>query len=156
MDALFRVKLQIPVVRQKLAPRIRIDKELNEGLEGKLTLLIAPAGYGKTTAVVKWTEQLDIPIVWFSIDNLDNSFKRFWCYLIAALETILPGLEERFSRYLYTANSIAAASIVAPLINEIYQYKNNFVLVIDDYHLIEEASIHESMALFLKYLQLPE
>jgi LuxR family maltose regulon positive regulatory protein len=152
MDALFRVKLQIPVVRQKLAPRIRIDKELNEGLEGKLTLLIAPAGYGKTTAVVKWTEQLDIPIVWFSIDNLDNSFKRFWCYLIAALETILPGLEERFSRYLYTANSIAAASIVAPLINEIYQYKNNFVLVIDDYHLIEEASIHESMALFLKYL----
>lgn len=152
MDKLFRIKLQIPVIQQKLASRTRIDYRLNEGLGGRLTLVTAPAGYGKTTAVAKWTEQLDIPAAWFSIDGLDNSLKRFWSYFIAALEAILPGLEERFSRYLYTANNITAASIVTPLIDEMYQYKNSFVLVMDDYHLIEEASIHESMSLLLKYL----
>lgn len=152
MDPLFRIKLQIPVVQQKLASRTRIDYDLNEGLKGRLILVTAPAGYGKTTAVVKWTEQLHIPIAWFSIDGLDNSLKRFWSYFIAALETIIPGLEERFSRYLYTAHNITAASIVTPLIDEMYQFKNSFVLVMDDYHLIEDTLIHESMALLLKYL----
>jgi len=152
MDPLFRIKLQIPMVQPKLASRTRIDYDLNDGLRGRLTLVTAPAGYGKTTAVVKWTEQLHIPVAWFSIDNLDNNIKRFWSYFIAALETILPGLEERFFRYLYTANNITAASIVTPLIDELYQYKNSFAIVLDDYHLIEDALIHESMALLLKYL----
>lgn len=152
MDSLFRIKLQVPVVQQNLESRIRIDSGLNEGLGGRLTLVTAPAGYGKTTAVAKWTEQLHIPVAWFSIDSLDNSLKRFWSYFIAALEIILPGLGERFSQYLYTTNNITAASIVTPLIDEIYRYRNSFVLVMDDYHLIEEDSIHESMALLLKYL----
>lgn len=152
MDALFRSKLQIPVVQQNLASRIRIDCGLNEGLGGRLTLVTAPAGYGKTTAVAKWAKQLHMPAAWFSIDSLDNSRKRFWSYFIAALETILPGLGERFSQYLYTANNITDASIIAPLIDEMYQYKSSFVLVMDDYHLIEDISIHESMALLLKYL----
>lgn len=152
MDTLFQIKLQIPAVQQKLASRTRIDYRLNEGLGGRLTLVTAPAGFGKTTAVVKWTEQLSIPVAWFSIDSSDNSLKIFWSYFIAALETALPGLGDRFPRYLYSADNITAASIVTSLIEEMYQYKNSFVFVIDDYHLIEESSIHDSMALLLKYL----
>lgn len=152
MDALFRIKLQIPVVQQNLSSRIRIEHELNEGLGARLTMVTAPAGYGKTTAVAKWTRQLDMPVAWFSIDSLDNSLKRFWSYFIAALENIIPGLEKRFSQYLNTANDITGAGIVTPLIDEIYQYSNNFVLIMDDYHFIEEDSIHESVALLLKYL----
>jgi LuxR family maltose regulon positive regulatory protein len=152
MDTLFRIKLQIPVVQTKLASRTRIDQGLNEGLGGRLTLVTAPAGYGKTTAVVKWTEQLQLPVAWFSIDSLDNSPKRFWSYLLAALETILPGLGEEFSQSFFATNQITAAGIVTPLIDEMHRYKNRFVLVLDDYHLIEEPAIHESMAFLLKYL----
>ena len=93
-----------------------------------------------------------MPIAWYSIDSLDNSFKRFWTYFTAALESLIPGLRERFSQYLNTAGNMVASNIVAPLVDEIYQYKNQFVLILDDYHLIEEGSIHESMALLLKYL----
>lgn len=152
MDALFHMKLQMPVIKQKLASRARIDCALNEGLEGRLTLITAPAGYGKTTAASKWASQLQMPIAWYSIDSLDNSFKRFWTYFTAALESLIPGLRERFSQYLNTAGNMVASNIVAPLVDEIYQYKNQFVLILDDYHLIEEGSIHESMALLLKYL----
>jgi len=152
MDALFRVKLQIPVVPQKLASRTRIDSRLNEGLGGRLTLVTAPAGYGKTTAVAKWASQLDMPVAWFAIDSLDNSPKRFWSYFIGALENILPGLGKRFSRFLHTANNIIAASIVSSIVDEMYQCKKEFAFVLDDYHLIEDNSIHESITLLLKYL----
>ncbi len=152
MDALFRIKLQIPVIRQKLASRARIDCGLNEGLGGRLTLITAPAGYGKTTAAAKWASQLQIPIAWYSIDSLDNSFKRFWAYFTAALEALIPGLTERFSQYISTVNNRMDSKIVASLVDEIYQYQHEFAFILDDYHLIEEASIHESMALLLKYL----
>lgn len=152
MDDLFRIKLQIPVIKQKLTSRARIDCGLNEGLGGRLTLITAPAGYGKTTAAAKWASQLQIPIVWYSIDSLDNSFKRFWAYFSAALETLIPGLTERFSRYLSTVNNRMDSSLTASLVDEIHQYQHEFVFILDDYHLIEEASIHESMALLLRYL----
>lgn len=153
MDGFLRIKLQIPLLQQqRLASRTRIDSRLNEGLDTRLTLVTAPAGYGKTTAVAKWAQQLPIPVAWFSTDNMDNSFKRFWSYCIAALDSIIPGLEDRFSRYLSSSENITVSGIVTPLIDEIYQYSKSFVLVLDDYHLIEESSIHESMAFLLKYL----
>lgn len=149
---LFLTKLSIPVIQQKLVSRIRLDNELNDGLKCRLILVTAPAGFGKTTAVVKWVRHLSMPVAWFSIDSYDNSLKKFWSYLVAALEIILPGIESRFSQYLNTANPIAVQAVVTALIDEISKSKNQFILVLDDYHLIEDATIHESLALLIRYL----
>ncbi len=149
---LFGTKLYIPVVQQKLAARERLDAELDKGLEVALTLVTAPAGFGKTTAVAKWIEKLNIPSAWFSIDSYDNSLKRFWNYLVAAFDKIVPGLMNRFSEYFDSLNEIIAERIVTNLINEIFNYKGQFVLVLDDYHLISEELIHISMDLLLKYM----
>lgn len=151
-NMLFRVKLHIPVIQKKLISRKRIDNALDGGLKGRLTLVTAPAGFGKTTAVIKWINQVNIPAAWFSIDSYDNSLKRFWSYLIAALNTILPGMEEKFSQYLYSTNSGAIEEVVAVLVNELMKFRKDFILVMDDYHLIEDDSVHESLALLIKYL----
>lgn len=151
-NILFRTKLNIPVIQQKLASRTRLVNELNTGLKGRLTLVTAPAGFGKTTAVVNWIRQVGMPAAWFSIDGYDNSLKRFWSYLIAALDKILPGIENRFSQYLYATNSVTVEDVVTSLVDELFKFKEDFILVMDDYHLIDAASIHESFALLLKYM----
>lgn len=151
-NLLFRVKLNIPSVQSKLVSRTRLDNELNQGLKGRLILVKAPAGFGKTTAVVKWLEQVDRPVTWFSIDSSDNSVKRFWHYLVASLEPLLPEIENRFSQYFAAANDLAVQGVVTALVDELYRLEHDFIMVMDDYHLIQEASIHESIAVLIKYL----
>lgn len=151
-NPLIRNKLHIPVVQQKLLSRTRLDHELNNGLQGKLILITAPAGFGKTTAVINWIGQVNRPVAWFSIDSSDNSLKRFWNYIIAALHTIMPGLENRFFQFFQTPNTMTVQEVVTALVDEIYRYEKDFVFVMDDYHLIDEISIHDSIALLIKYL----
>ena len=151
-NILFHTKLNIPPLQQKITLRTRLINELNTALKVRLTLVAGPAGFGKTTAAVSWIRQSGIQAAWFSIDDCDNSLKRFWSYLIASLGRILPGLENRFSQYLYEVISIAVDDVVTALVDEIYKFKEDFILVLDDYHLIKEDSIHKSIALLLKYM----
>jgi len=150
--SLFRTKLQIPSMRTKLISRTHIGHELDDGLRGRLTCVIAPAGFGKTTAVATWASVAACPVAWFSIDRFDNDLRSFWHYVVAALNPILQGLEERFSQYFQTASSVAAENMVTALIDEFVRHEDNFILIMDDYHLIEESTIHESLALLIKYL----
>ncbi|NTV90116.1 MAG: hypothetical protein HGA22_07120, partial [Clostridiales bacterium] len=149
---LLRTKLRAPVIQQRLSSRVRIDGELNKGLKGRLTLVTAPAGFGKTTAVADWLSRVNIQAAWFSVDIGDNSMKRFWCYLVAALDERLPGLESRLSQYLYEAGSITAEGIATVVVDELYASKKEILLVIDDYHLISEESIHKSLELLIRYM----
>lgn len=149
---LIKTKLNIPIIQQKLISRTHLDTELNDGLRYKLTLVTAPAGFGKTTAVVKWARRINIPAAWFSIDAYDNSLGVFWNYIITALDAVLPGIKNKFPQYFNTADSMAIHGIVTSLIDELIKLKNDFILVMDDYHLIEDISIHESLALLIRYL----
>lgn len=151
-ELLFRVKLNIPIVQSKLVSRTRLNDELNQGLNSRLILVTAPAGFGKTTAVVKWLEQVNRPVAWFSIDSSDNSLKRFWHYLCASVEPLLPGIENRFSQYFTTSNDLPVQGVVTALIDELYKLNHDYILVMDDYHLIQEVSIHESITVLIKYL----
>lgn len=149
---LFRAKLHMPILQQNLASRFRLDQILSKAQNGRLTLVTAPAGFGKTTAVVKWVQQMNKPVAWFSIEPSDNNLKRFWHYLIAALDNVLPGLETMFSQYFQSAGAMMIEGVVTALIDELYRCKRDIVMILDDYHLIEENLIQESLDLFIKHL----
>jgi LuxR family transcriptional regulator, maltose regulon positive regulatory protein len=151
-DLLFRTKLNIPFGNKSVVLRSRIMDELDKALTVKLTLITAPAGFGKTTAVANWAMQSGIPTAWFSIDSHDNSVKKFWSYVIAALETVIPGLAGRFSQYLHTSDNFTAEGLVAALVEEISKFDTDFILILDDYHLIQDGTIHESLSMLIKYM----
>ena len=85
-------KLYIPARRANVVPRPRLIDRLNAGLSGKLTLISAPAGFGKTTLVSEWLAHVDRPIAWLSLDDADNDPARFLAYIVAALQTVEAGL----------------------------------------------------------------
>jgi len=149
---LLNMKLNIPVINKKVTMRRRLGDKLNGGLTDRLTLVTAPAGFGKTTAVVAWLMQKNIQAAWFSIDSGDNNLKRFWSYIIAAFDTIRPGIKNSFSQYLYATNTVIIEDVVTALIDELSQIEDEFVLVLDDYQFIDDIPIHASIALLIKYL----
>src|SRR4051794_36306093 len=87
-------KLYIPPPRPKVVLRPRLVNRLNEGLHDKLTLISAPAGFGKTTLVSEWVRVCERPAAWLSLDEIDNDPTRFLTYFVAALQTISPKVGE--------------------------------------------------------------
>ncbi len=92
--AILATKLYIPPPRPKVVSRPRLIERLNEGLQRKLTLISAPAGFGKTTLVSEWLATCARPAAWLSLDEGDNDLTRFLTYLVTALQTIVPTIGE--------------------------------------------------------------
>ena len=130
-------KLYIPPPRPKVVLRPRLIEQLNNGLASgrKLTLISAPAGFGKTTLVSEWVAGCERPVAWLSLDEGDNDPTRFLTYLIAALQTIAPNVGEEVLGVLQSPQPPPIESILTTLLNEITTIPDNFILVLDDYHL---------------------
>jgi LuxR family maltose regulon positive regulatory protein len=159
MDApLLQTKLYVPVIRPdaaaglrtSLVPRPRLIEQLNEGLPGKLTLISAPAGFGKTTLVSYWLDHLELPAAWLSLDEDDNDFVRFWTYIIAALQTIQPELGADVLAMLQSSPLPPSHTLLTPLINDLAAISEQFILVLDDYHTIEDEGIDQALNFFLE------
>jgi LuxR family maltose regulon positive regulatory protein len=88
LEQLLTTKLYIPQLRADLVPRPHLYDRLDEGLSRKLILISAPTGFGKSTLVISWLSERDLPVAWLSLDQGDNDPVRFWTYLIAAIQTI--------------------------------------------------------------------
>jgi LuxR family maltose regulon positive regulatory protein len=146
---LLTTKLYIPPVRSEVVPRPRLIEQFITGLGRKLTLVSAPAGYGKTTLVSAWLHAADVPFAWLSLDEGDNDPARFFAYLIAALQGIDVGIGRSVHGWLEAPHPPALESLVATLINDIAGVSKSFVLVLDDHHAINERAIHESIGLLL-------
>jgi LuxR family maltose regulon positive regulatory protein len=125
---------------------------IQKGLQCPLTLISAPAGFGKTTLLTEWASSTTIPIAWLSIDKGDNDPARFMTYLVSALESIQPGIGSEVRLMLRSFRPIAMQSIQASLINRIFSTETPFVLVLDDYHLIESQEIHQTVTYLLEHL----
>jgi len=128
-------------------------ERLEHGLElgHKLTLVSAPAGFGKTTLVSEWLADCDRPAAWLSLDEGDNDPTRFLAYFVAVLQTISADIGEGILGMLQSAQPLHAETIVTALINEITAVPYNFVLVLDDYHVIDTQSLLRlAMILFLE------
>ncbi|MFC3747288.1 LuxR C-terminal-related transcriptional regulator [Paenibacillus sp. GCM10012306] len=146
-------KLHIPQTRRDdLVERATITDLLNKGLKSKLTSVTAPGGYGKTTALSQWLQQSAIPAVWISLGPQDNDLIEFWSYTIAAVNSKNPQFAETVTPYLSSLKSGAFEPFISAMIRELDSNSDELVMIWDDYHVIDLASIHASVAYFLAYL----
>jgi LuxR family maltose regulon positive regulatory protein len=148
---LLTTKLHVPPLRSELVSLSRLNQRLQEGLDGKLTLVSAPAGYGKTTLATHWLHHAGRPFAWLTLDANDNDPTRFLAYLVAALQGIDPGIGRAVEPMLATPQPPPPESILTALINDIATVEEPFVLVVDDYHLISTLAIHEPLAFLLDH-----
>src|SRR6266542_5185144 len=123
-------KLYIPPPRPNMVLRPRLSERLNKGLQRQLTLISAPAGFGKTTLVSEWVASCERPVAWLSLDEQDNDLTRFLTYLIAALQTISAEIGIGIFKALHASQPQppAAESILTSLLNEITTFQENFIL----------------------------
>lgn len=149
---LLTTKLYIPSPRRELVPRPRLTTHLNEGLSRKLTLISAPAGFGKTTVLSAWIPQSQRCVVWVSLDEGDNDPTRFWVYFISAIQKLQNTLGENALRLLQSPQPPPLELILTTLLNELATFPDDFALVLDDYHLIENLAIHQAITFLLDHL----
>ncbi|MEK5233391.1 LuxR C-terminal-related transcriptional regulator [Lysinibacillus sp. FSL K6-0232] len=146
-------KLHIPQSRSELVVRSRLIHRLHEGLERTLTLITAPAGYGKTTLLGEWVMTLENPVAWVSLDQGDNDRTRFWAHTIAALKQAYPSFDQQ-DVLRHVAEDPSGVSLIAALINGLHRISHTMVLVWDDFHHIEETSILQGVTYLLERLPL--
>ncbi len=144
-------KLYVPPPRPKAIPRPHLTGRLKEGLHRKLTLISAPAGFGKTTLVSEWVAGAGRPTAWLSLDDADSDPARFLAYLVAALRTIVPNIGEGLLSALQSPQPPPIESMLTVLLNELATVPDNFILVLDDYHLIDAKPIDNALAFLLEH-----
>ncbi|MBN1814112.1 MAG: helix-turn-helix transcriptional regulator, partial [Anaerolineae bacterium] len=150
--SLLKTKLHIPANRSGLVSRPRLIERLDGGLDRKLTLVSAPAGFGKTTLLSEWVTQHRGRTAWLSLDKEDNDPVRFWTYLLAALQTVRAGLGQDALQLLQATQQPATQAILTRLLNQVIDLSQGVTLVLDDYHLISDSAIHEGIAFLLEHL----
>ena len=150
---LLETKLHIPWWRRGLVARPRLSDRLNRGAESALTLVSAPAGFGKTTLLTEWLAAAPADgrsVAWLSLDQRDNDPVLFWTYLVAALKTAQgPGADAL--SFLEPPQPPNEAGLVT-LLNDLNAVPNDVVLVLDDYHVIDARDVREGMAFLLEHL----
>ena len=150
--SLTSTKLLIPPPQRALVPRLRLYEQLNQGLDKKLTLVSAPAGYGKTMLVSAWANEYRVPLAWISLDEGENDLVRFLAYLVGALEKFIPGISGSFADLPQSQQLPPGRDFVSDLVNEINHIQKTCVLVLDDYHLISEQAVHDTVIHLLDHL----
>ena len=145
-------KLYVPPPQPRVVLRPHLIERLNEGLRRKLTLISAPAGFGKTTLVGEWVAGCGRPAAWLSLDEGDNDPARFLVYLVAALQTIAANIGESVLGVLQSPQPPPIESTLTALLNEITTIPDDFVLVLDDYHVIDTRAVDDALAFVLDHL----
>src|SRR5437588_8721393 len=151
-DQLLATKFFVPSSSHPVIPRPHLNTLLNQGLRRKLTLISAPAGFGKTTLLSSWVQSFlqenhESPrVAWVSLDEGDNEPVLFWTYLLTALDAQQPGLCAPLLAYLQIqqASMAQVRYVLKALINTLASSSEQFLLVLDDYHLITEPEVHHS------------
>jgi LuxR family maltose regulon positive regulatory protein len=153
-ETLVRTKLIVPPLRPNLLARPRLIERLNHGLQPglKVTLVSAPAGYGKTTVLTQWVRSRNTPIGWLSLDRSDNDFERFFRYLVMAWEAVQPGIRHSPLDTLLGSMAPDNEAVLAAFINVANEVPDDTALVLNDYHLIEEPSIHNALTFLIDHL----
>lgn len=154
-EVFLATKLYVPAPRPGLVSRPHLIERLEQVAQYKLTLLAAPAGFGKTTLLGAWVDHLDrevaLPAGWVSLDAGDNDPTRFWAYVAAALEQVHAGAGQSALALLRSPQPVPVESVLATLINQVAAIPRDFVLVLDDYQVIETAMIHEALSSLLDH-----
>src|SRR5215210_6530317 len=145
-------KLYVPPPRPHAVLRPRLTGRLNEGLHRKLTLISAPAGFGKTTLLGEWVAGCERPAAWLSLDEADSDPTRFLAYLVAALQTIAPNIAEGVLGMLQSPQPPPTEAVLTTLLNETATIEDDLALVLDDYHVIDARAVDDALAFVLEHL----
>jgi LuxR family transcriptional regulator, maltose regulon positive regulatory protein len=145
-------KLYIPPPRAKIVPRPHLVDRLNEGLHRKLTILTAPAGFGKTTVLSEWIPKSPRCVTWLSLDEEDKDSTRFWSYFIYSLQGLHPDFGNAALALLQSPQTPSITSILTTLINDIATFPDSFATVLDDYHVIDAKPVDDGLTFLLKHL----
>jgi LuxR family maltose regulon positive regulatory protein len=149
---LVKTKYRVPGLNKQLLPRRMANHMLEDSLSHKLTLITAPAGYGKSTAVLKWLEQSQLPSAWLSLDTGDNDALVFWRYFCAALESISKGISKD-TEYVFASPELFKANMhLCILIDSLSSIVSDFLLILDDLHLITNPAVYDGLSYFLNYM----
>src|SRR5439155_11169529 len=155
LNQLLATKLHIPSLNHSLVSRPRLLERLNQGMQRKLILLSAPAGFGKTTLLCEWIHSSagrEMPVAWISLDEGDNDPARFGTYLCAALAQVQAGVGERTLPLLHSPQPPSMETIMTTLINDITTISDHFVLVLDDYHVIDAKAVDQALTFLVEHL----
>ena len=149
---ILKTKLYIPRPGLNLVTRPRLLAQLESGLHSKLTLICAPAGFGKTTLLSEWIAESASQFAWVSLDTGDNDPARFLAYWISAIQRIQSRFGAAFLASLQNSHSLAIEAVLTGLINEIAEIPDRLVIVLDDFHVIDDHRISDMVAFMLENL----
>lgn len=152
--SLLSTKLHLPRSRANGVSRPRLVEKMLSGIQrsGCWILVSAPAGFGKTTLLSEFTGGIEHPVAWVSLDEADNDPMRFWRYVIAAFQSNRPEIGESALALLQTSQPVPDETTPTLLINDLSQLDRDLVLVLDDYHCIQNSSIHGALSFLLEHL----
>jgi len=157
---LLTTKLYVPPMPTEMLRRPRLVEMLTAGIDKRLTLVSAPVGFGKTTLLTEWIAETSFPVGWVNLEEADNDPAAFWSYLVAALQTINPRIGQVALSLLHSTQPPQTEAILTQLINEIAtepkrrraQGDPSYVVVLDDYHVIDSPVIHKGVVYLLDHL----
>ena len=149
---ILQTKLYLPQPQPDLVPRGRLIDVLDDGLARPLTLVCAPAGYGKTTLVTAWLARVERRVAWLSLDELDNEPGRYLAYVVAAIRSVCPTFGDATNALLNSAQLQPPDAIVATFVNELAALADPLILVLDDFHVLTDSVIHSGLERMLPYL----
>ena len=152
VGGLLESKYRVPTRRPNAVARPRLAERLSAASQSELTVLSAPAGFGKTTALTEWLATVPAEasfIAWLSLDHRDNDPALFWTYVVTAMQTATDGVGEGASQMLASSSPPTEAALAA-LLNDLGKLPKDLLLVLDDYHLIEAPEVHDGMAFILE------
>ncbi|NOK61028.1 MAG: LuxR family transcriptional regulator, maltose regulon positive regulatory protein [Chloroflexi bacterium AL-W] len=145
-------KLYSPPLRPEIVQRPHLITRLNKGLHHKLTLISAPAGFGKTTLVSEWLTERSQSAAWVSLDAGDNEHIRFLAYLVAAIQTIAPQVGTRVMTLLHSPQPPSIEAVLTTLLNDLTTIQRPFIVILDDYHVIDTPAIDNTLTFLLAHL----
>ncbi|HTP02437.1 MAG TPA: AAA family ATPase [Anaerolineales bacterium] len=152
--SLLTAKIHLPLARANVVSRGRLSSRLLDGMEqpASIALISAPAGFGKTTLLGEFAAQCPAPVAWLSLDDNDNDPIQFWTYVIAACQAVQAHLGDAALALLQAPQALRDETIPTLLINDLAKLPRRLLLVLDDYHAIQNASVHAGLAFLLEHM----
>ena len=149
---LISTKLHPPPVRENRVTRRHLLDMLDNAVKEKLTLICAPAGYGKTTLLSQWLSRHPKPVGWVSLDHTDNDLAQFLRYLLAAIQNVDSDVGAGITAMLQPHQSLSGPAIWAALINDLENSEKEFVLILDDYQEVEAKAVHNALGYLIEHM----
>ena len=148
---LIHTKLRLPFTRPGLVSRPRLQEQIAQGLRGPLTLITAPAGFGKTTLAASCIASCGMPVAWLSLDKHDDQVGHFLNYVVAALQETDTRIGSEAAQLLAASPQAPPEAILTSLVNDLDSAHKDMILVLDDYQFISSQAVHEQVAFLLEH-----